>query len=339
MKHPFLGMAATVVLALAVSTTSAQERRLTMGTMAVPGTTVDTVSTLFAERANEALRDEGITIVVNDSLLKGAQLSPAVRDGRVDMVLGVHPYISGSEPIMGLQNLPGLIQTQAQYEAVLDAFWREELEKTWETSWNAIPLVEGAWSTHVLFTTKAVDDVEGFKGVKVRVHNPETAQFIAALGSRPTPLDAAEISVGLERNLIDGLFTPACFAYHQELWRSVSHIHDWGIGPVQGWAVLVNLDVWKSLSSSAQEKLREIGKELEEKMWEDYQSASSTCIKGMQDQGLTVFNASEDQKKSIYTPNTVDPVIKGWIERANKKGLNGEEIIRRTREILETVKG
>lgn len=311
----------------------AQERQLTMATMAVPGTTVETVSNRFAEKANEALQKSGISIVVNDSLLKGAQLSPAVRDGRVDLVLGVHPYISGSEPLMGLQSLPGLIQTQEDYQKVLDAFWQEDLKQTWKENWNAIPLVEGAWSTHVLFTTKPVTSAKDFQGMKIRVHNPETAQFIAALGARPTPLDASEIAVGLERNLIDGLFTPACYAYHQELWRSVSHIQDWGIGPIQGWAVLINQDVWESLSSEDQEILKRIGQELEDTMWQNFAAASAECIDGMRNNGLTVVDTNQKQRDEIFTPEAVNPVVNQWVQRASEKGVDGQSVIERTRDV------
>ena len=42
----------------------AEARQLTLGTMTVPGTTADIVTKRFAEKANEALKTEGVTIVV-----------------------------------------------------------------------------------------------------------------------------------------------------------------------------------------------------------------------------------------------------------------------------------
>jgi hypothetical protein len=109
-----------------------------MGTMAVPRTTVETVSKGFAERANAALREE-------------------------------------------------------------------DLEQVPDENWNAVPLAEGAWFTHVLFTTKPVVSADAFQSMKIHVHNPETAQFIAGFGARPTPLNASEIAVGLGCNLLHDL--------------------------------------------------------------------------------------------------------------------------------------
>lgn len=335
-RFGWMGLAAAAVMSL--TALHAEARQLTLGTMTVPGTTADIVTKRFAEHANEALRGEGVSIVVNDSLLKGAQLSPAIREGRVDLVLGVHPYISGSEPLMGLQSLPGLIQTQAEYQAALDGGWREDLRKVWRDNWNAVPLVEGAWSPHLLLTTKPMKSVQDFQGMKIRVHNAETAQFIAALGARPTPLDAAEIAAGLERRVIDGLFTPACYAFHQELWRSASNVQDWGIGPLQGWAVLINQDVWKTLSPAAQEALTRVGKELEQVMWKDYAANSAKCIDGMREKGLNVWVADKAQRATLFTATSVDPVNQRWIARAKEKGFDGAVILKRANEAARAVK-
>lgn len=334
LKFGWMGVATAAVMAF--SSLHAEARQLTLGTMTVPGTTADMVTKRFADKANEALLAEGVSIVVNDSLLKGAQLSPAVREGRVDLVLGVHPYISGSEPIMGLQSLPGVIQTQAEYQAALDGFWREDLRRIWQENWNAIPLVEGAWSPHLLLTTKPVTSLQDFQGMKIRVHNAETAQFIAALGARPTPLDAAEIAAGLERRVIDGLFTPACYAYHQELWRSASNVQDWGIGPIQGWAVLINQDVWKSLSPAAQSALTRVGKEIEERMWKEYASNSAECIEGMRNRGSNVWVADNAQRTMIFSPDAVSPVTDAWVRRANEKGFDGSALLKQVRDTSRT---
>lgn len=320
--------ATLAVIALAATATSvaAEPKELLLGTMAVPGTTVEKASHLFAEMVAEALPDQ-IEVVVNDSLLKGAQLAPSVRDGVVGAVVAVHPYLSGSEPVMGLQNLPGVIRNAEEYQDVLAAFWREDLKTLWNDNWNAHVVAEGAWATHNLFTTKAVETPEDFRGMKIRVHNAETARFISQLGALPTPLDASEMAAGLERGVIDGMFTPSCFAYKQELFRSASHIGNWQIGPIQGWAILINNDTWAGLSTEEQAALTKAGQAVETKMWADFAANTAECVDGMIAEGATYFEAPEETLSVIFAEAKTQMVFDEWKSRMSGEGFDGDDIL------------
>ncbi|NDV52616.1 TRAP transporter substrate-binding protein [Salipiger sp. PrR003] len=304
----------------------AENKELLLGTMAVPGTTVEKAAHLFAEKV-AAEMPEQLSVIVNDSLLKGAQLAPSVRDGVVDAVVAVHPYLSGSEPVMGLQNLPGVIRTAEEYQDVLTAFWREDLRTLWNDNWNSHVVAEGAWAAHNLFTTKPVETPEDFKGLKIRVHNAETARFISQLGALPTPLDASEMAAGLERGVIDGLFTPSCYAFKQELFRSASHIGNWQIGPIQGWAILINNDKWNALSADEQAALSAAGEAVEAEMWANFAANTAECVDGMTAEGATYFEASEDDMAAIFTDANTQPVFDDWKSRMADKGFDGDKTL------------
>ncbi len=47
-----------------------------------------------------------VKITINNSLVKGTQLAPSVRDGRAQMSAVLHPYLSSGDPRMGLPHLP-----------------------------------------------------------------------------------------------------------------------------------------------------------------------------------------------------------------------------------------
>lgn len=304
----------------------AQENELLLGTMAVPGTTVETASHLFAEKVAEVTGGQ-LTVRVNDSLLKGAQLAPSVRDGVVGAVVAVHPYLSGSEPVMGLQNLPGVIRTSEDYQKVLSEFWREELNTVWGEHWNSHVVAEGAWSTHYLFTAEPVTSLEDFAGLKIRVHNAETARFISALGALPTPLDASEMAAGLERGVIDGLFTPSCYAFKQELFRTADNINNWQIGPIQGWAILIGNDKWNSLSADEQAALETAGEAVEQEMWEGFEAATSACVEGMIAEGAVYNEASDEAMMSIFTAANTEAVLVDWKQRMADGGYDGDAIL------------
>ncbi|WP_417210364.1 TRAP transporter substrate-binding protein DctP [Antarctobacter sp.] len=320
--------AISLIGAVATAAT-AEAKELLLGTMAVPGTTVEKASHLFAAKVAAEMPGQ-LTVIVNDSLLKGAQLAPSVRDGVVDAVVAVHPYLSGSEPVMGLQNLPGVIRTAEDYQDVLAGFWREDLRTLWNDNWHSHVVAEGAWATHNLFTTKPVERPEDFKGLKIRVHNAETARFISQLGALPTPLDASEMAAGLERGVIDGLFTPSCYAFKQELFRSASHIGNWQIGPIQGWAILINIDTWNALSADEQAALTAAGAAVEAEMWANFAANTAECVDGMTAEGATYFEASKDAMSAIFADVNTQPVFDDWKSRMTDKGFDGDKTLHQT---------
>ncbi|SMX31403.1 TRAP transporter substrate-binding protein [Actibacterium lipolyticum] len=319
-------LTALSLLGAFATSANAEGKEMLLGTMAVPGTTVETASHLFAEKVAAEMPGQ-LTVIVNDSLLKGAQLAPSVRDGVVDAVVAVHPYLSGSEPVMGLQNLPGVIRTAEEYQEVLAAFWREDLRSLWNDNWNSHVVAEGAWATHNLFTAKPVETPEDFAGLKIRVHNAETARFISQLGALPTPLDASEMAAGLERGVIDGLFTPSCYAYKQELFRSASHIGNWQIGPIQGWAILINNDKWNALSADEQAALTAAGEAVEAEMWANFAANTAECVDGMIADGATYFEASDGDMSAIFTDANTQPVVDDWKSRMADKGFDGDKTL------------
>lgn len=321
---------AGVLLFSAVNFANASEKEILLATMAVPGTTVETASKLFSDKVSASLAGE-IKIRVNDSLLKGGQLAPSVRDSVVGAVVAVHPYLSGSQPFMGLQNLPGLIKTTNDYKAALSAFWREELKNIWSKDWNSVVLAEGAWSEHNLFVTKPIKGIKDFAGLKIRVHNAETARFISQLGALPTPLDAAEMAAGLERGVIDGLFTPSCYAYKQDLFRTAKYIEKWQIGPIQGWAILINTDTWASLTNKQRDMLKKIGQEVETEMWENFAESTAACVKAMEEQGALFHEATAEEMKAIFAEGKTRPVFADWKKRMQKKGFDSEDVLRKAR--------
>lgn len=320
------GLMASAIVACIAGSAIAQEKELLLGTMAVPGTTVEKAAHLFAQKVGDEMPG-ALAIRVNDSLLKGAQLAPSVRDGVVDAVVAVHPYLSGSEPVMGLQNLPGVIRTAEEYQRVLGVFWRDDLRNLWGENWNSHVVAEGAWAAHNLFTTEPVKTPEDFKGLKIRVHNAETARFISALGALPTPLDASEMAAGLERGVIDGLFTPSCYAFKQELFRSASNIGNWQIGPIQGWAILINNDKWNALGADEQAALNAAGEAVEQEMWANFAANTAECIDGMTAEGATYFEASEDDVAAIFTEANTKSVMDDWKKRMAADGFDGESIL------------
>lgn len=329
-------LAAAAAVALAISgplPAQAQEFDLTMGAIVSPGDIYTELTQSVPERISEAT-DGRVSITVSDSIVAPSQVASAVRDGRLPMSAALHTYLAGDEPRMGIFNLPGLIENIDEYQQVRDAFWAEDVARIWDETWNAKVLAEGAWCYTRLFSKEPIHSVSDFQGKRLRVHNPQTAALMESLGAQGTPMPMTEIMPALERGVIDGIFTSACVGNAMEIWRDAPNVQDWGIGPVTGWAILMNNEEWEGLPEDIREQISGAMEQLEEEAFGDYEAFVERAVAEMEEGGANIWVASEEDRAELNQPKYTDAAFDSWYERASEVGFDGPAYVEQIRDAL-----
>jgi TRAP-type C4-dicarboxylate transport system substrate-binding protein len=321
------------LLALSSDGLFAQEFDFTMGVIVSPGDLYSELTASVPARIREATGGR-VAITVSDSLIAPNQIGSAVRDGRLPMSAALHTYLAADEPRMGIANLPGLIVDIHDYQRVRAAFWAADIEQIWLDRWNAVVLAEGAWCYQRLFSKEPIRRLEDFRGKRLRVHNPQTAAMMNALGARPTALSMLEVVPALERGVIDGLFTSVCVGNAMELWRDAPHVQDWPIGPVTGWAILVNRDEWAALPDDLRESIRAAMRTLEQEAFSGYESFVEAALDNMRERGALVWSAPAAELERVMAPRYADAAYEAWYARARQLGFDGPAYIDRIRTAL-----
>lgn len=331
-KLAILGLAAAALL-LSPQPGKAQDVELTLAALAAPSTTYRAYTLAIPERIAKAT-DGRVKVTLNDSLIGGPQLAPAVRDGRVPMSAAVHTYLAAEDPRMGLFNLPGLIENMAEFAYVCQAFWCDDLERVWAEKWNAQVLATGAWCVQQLFSKEPIRSMEDFRNKKLRVHNPQTAELMAALGAKPVPLALSEVMPALDRGVIDGLFTSTCYGHGQEYWRGAPNVQNWSMGPINGWAIIVNKEAWAKVPADLQAKIRAEMKAIEREALYQYNVFVGEIMQEMKSEGVTFWVAPKSERDRVFDAKYTQPVFDSWVARANEVGFDGEAYIARVRAVL-----
>lgn len=309
------------------------EYDFTMGVIVSPGDVYTAMTQGIPERIAEAT-DGRVAITVSDSLVAANQVASAVRDGRLPMSAALHTYISSEDPRMGIFNLPGLINNIDEYDTVRKAFWREDVKNIWKDNWNAVMLADGAWCPTALFSKEPIHTVADFKGKRIRIHNPQTAELMSALGALPVPMPVSEFVPALERGVIDGVFTSICVGAASELPRVAPYVHDWAMSPVTGWVVLVNADTWAEMPDDLKEKIETAMLELQDEAFSTYQSYIDTAVEKIEALGSELWVASDELKAEAAAPEYAEPAYASWYERASELDIDGEAYVKQVREAL-----
>lgn len=165
---------------------------------------------IFMEEAEEA-SDGAITFDWYDSgtLLQADQLVPGLTQGVADLIFTTSSYISSTYPILGVYELPFLLDDfEAQREALaydgeLRSFLNEQLAAQNLISLGTMPLTfQWIWTADKKITTP-----EDIKGMRIRVAGPLEGRTVEALGGSPVTMSSAEVYEALERGTIDGLIS------------------------------------------------------------------------------------------------------------------------------------
>lgn len=328
-----VGAALGALLLLAGAIAHAQTFEFTMAVIPAPSDPYSTLSATVPARIAKAT-DGRVKININDSLIPGTQIVSAVRDGRVEMSAALHSYLTAEEPRFGIFNLPGLIEGMDDYKKVGAAFWFEDTHRIWKERYKSIVLAEGAWCTQGLFTKTPIRTLEDFKNKRLRVHNPQTAALMNALGAKPVPLALPEVMPSLERGVIDGLFTSSCYGNGQEYWRFAKNIQDWTLGPINGWAIIINADTWAKLPPDLQKKISAEMLVLQNEALESHAKFTKAAHDNMKANGATLWTAPAAERKRLFDPKYVQPSYDAWISRAKEIGFDGQAYLAKVKGVL-----
>jgi len=338
LKASVLGAALCLAGWLHTSAVEAQTYDLTMSVITSPGDGYSILTQSVPERVAKATQGK-VKVTVSDSLVPPAQIATAIREGRVDMSAALHTYLAADEPRMGIFNLPGLINDAKEYKKVGDAFWFEDTKKIWKEKWDAIVLANGVWCTQQLFSKQPIKTVEDFKGKRLRVHNPQTAEVVNALGGKPVPLPVPEIYPALERGVIDGLFTSTCVGNALEYWRLAKNVQNWSLGPVNGWAILANPDSWAKLPPDIQKQITGVMDEIQQEAFSRHDEFVGNAMKKMESEGVTFWVAPDAERAKLMQDKYIGPSYDAWYKRAEQVGFDGKAYIERVRKVLGKASG
>ena len=217
---------------------------------------------IFMDEA-ESASDGQITFDWYDSgtLLEADQLVPGLTQGVADLIFTTSSYISSTYPILGVYELPFLLDSfEAQREALaydgeLRTFINEQLKEQNLMSLGTMPTTfQWLWTAD-----KPITSPEDVEGMRIRVAGPLEGRTVEALGGSPVTMSSAEVYEALERGTIDGLIS-----YIGTIpGRSLQEVIKYGTAaPFGAYSVdaYVRADWFEGLPAAHQDALREAGR-------------------------------------------------------------------------------
>ena len=175
------------------------------------------------------------------------------------------PQVSRDEPTILGFDLVGQNPTFDAGKKNTDAFFATA-DKRLQANFNAKLL--GVWPAgpQVIFCKPKIKGLADLKGLKIRVGDQSSANFVAGLGASGVPMPFGEVQQSLARGVVDCAFTGPASANSGGWPEAATTVMPLALQLAVN-AYAINLNVWRQLSPADQDKLQKAVDGLVKDIW------------------------------------------------------------------------
>ena len=190
-----------------------------------------------------------------------ADVMKAVNDNIMQMGFSLNIYTQSVRPQMGLQDLPFLYSSTAEFEAMMkDEKYKDFYNYVLGTpleEYNQMPVAWFPYHGYMFAGSNFVEDFNSFKGQRIRIYSKPMAHMIKLFGGVPVNITWDEVYTALQRKMADGFVTCIYPAYAAGLYEVSKYvtITDFSMG--LHW-ISVNKDAFSQLPKDLQNKFLKI---------------------------------------------------------------------------------
>jgi TRAP-type C4-dicarboxylate transport system substrate-binding protein len=249
-------------------------------------------------------------------------ITPAVASGVVQLADDL--FNSGNIPVAGIPRLPGLVRSLDEYTKAADAL-RPYIVKAFADK-GVVVLGEYTYPLQVVWGRKKLTSLDDFKGMKLRVAQPEQGEMVRRFGGTSITISAPEVPSALDRGVVDGIFTAGVGAV---LWKDLLKF---GFLIPVNWNnsyIIANAEAFNKLSPDLQKKLREAAQKIAKWNQDTMQKEEADSTKVLGDAGYTLTRATPAEAAKVA--DTMKPY---WDEWAKSRGPEVMEALAKVRAAL-----
>lgn len=259
------------------------------------------------------------------ALGKSTSVFQDVRGGLYDVGLIVPNYFydTGFFPYT-IGNLPFAIEGPEEAAVVLNEFGEKYANKDLT---DIIVLPATSTDGYDLFTTKPVRTADDLKKLKMRINGKSEIAFVESLGGVPVSLATEDTYEGLQKSTINTIFYTPIGGNDLKFFEPAPYITKLGasVTPV---IPIMNKDFYEDLPDDLKKIFDdELNPKLTELFTESYKKeleASYVELENAVDGRGEIITLSDDEMANFKVLG--EDAWKVWIEDANKKGYQGEEM-------------
>jgi len=273
-----------------------------------------------------------ITIYPGGALSTAVQLYDTVRTGVADLAWFLQGYTPGKFPLTSVVELPFMASSSKQGSSALWELYENSPEMQAEYGGVKVLCMWVVDTGQLMTARKVVRNLEDVKGLKIRIGSDTTKDTAVALGAVPILMAINELYDSLQKGVVDGtlLGTSAIRTFKlQNLLKGLTIGHFF----VNAHALGINKNSWAKIPAEDQKIVMDLaGMRLAKITGLKFDSEGKVGYDDAVAAGAEVVQLTPAEM--ARWKNAVGGIYQKWIADTNAKGLPGQQLYNRTREIL-----
>jgi tripartite ATP-independent transporter DctP family solute receptor len=287
-----------------------------VGTAVVETVNIAKATNFFAQRVEELSQGQiKMKVYHGGTLGSDREIVENVLDGSVQVAVPGQTILAGWYKPAEVWIFPNLYKDAAHKDRVWDAL-KEEYATEVAAKTNLRPLLAIPRAPRTLSSNKVIKTPDDLKGLKIRV--PETPMWIGTFeryGASAVGMALTEVYSALETKVIDGQENPIEDSFNTGFFEVNSHLaltnH-----MMQDNVVLLNEDIYQSLSDELKQVLKQAATETEQKYRKIVYDTEAEFLQKVKDKGIIVNEVDQEAfKAKVVGLEDQFPDIKGWLAK------------------------
>lgn len=260
-----------------------------------------------------------ITVHPGASLFKQPEIKRAIQTGLVPAGEFIISGLANENPIYGADSIPFLATSYPDAKRLYEA--AKPVQGKLLASQGVKMLFSVPWPGQSLYSVKAINAAEDFKGTKMRAYNPATTKIAQMLGASPVTIQLPELGQALATGAANNFLTSSASGADGKLYEQVKFFY-----PVNGWlprnVTAVSIKAFDALDKPTQDAVLKAAAEAEARGWKASEQVDTDSIKILKDNGVAVAPPSDSVKAALTKIG--DTMTDEWLAAA---GADGKAII------------
>ncbi len=279
----------------------------------------------FAEKVDKLSGGKvKIKIYPGGALGAPTQLPDAVKTGITDIAFIIPSYTTARFPRISALDLPFIFDNAIHATEVIYDLHDKYLAgdfKDYKVLW-----FYSCGTGQLMSATKPIHTLEDVNGMKMRAPSAYMSKALKLLGASPVGMPISELTVALQKKVVDGMLTPWSAIEDFKMWDLIKYLTevDMYLSPM---AVVMNKEKYQSLPDFAKKALEEAsGKERGLHAARAYEEHDENTLKKNKElKKIEVYRVPTAEKEKFKA--RVKGMEPEWVEEVSKSGIPAREIL------------